>query len=43
LPKKLGAVELAKTGAEEDAALDELRYLLDDNVGVISAPPKPPV
>jgi hypothetical protein len=43
LPKKLGAVELAKTGAEEDLALDELRYLLDDNVGVITAPPKPPV
>jgi hypothetical protein len=43
LPKKLSAVELAKTGAEEDAALDELRYLLADNVGVITAPPKPPV
>lgn len=42
LPKKLSAVEMAKTGAEEDAALDELRYLLDDNVGVITAPPKPP-
>lgn len=43
LPRKLAAVELAKTGAEEDAALDELRYVLDDNIGVITAPPKPPV
>jgi hypothetical protein len=43
LPKKLAQLEAAKTGAEEDAALDELAYLLDDNVGVITAPPKPPV
>jgi hypothetical protein len=43
LPKKLAQLEAAKTGAEEDAALDELAYLLDDNAGVITAPPKPPV
>jgi hypothetical protein len=43
LPRKLAEVEAARTGAQEDAALDELAYLLDDNVGVITAPPKPPV
>jgi hypothetical protein len=43
LPRKLADVEAARTGAQEDAALDELAYLLDDNVGVITAPPKPPV
>jgi hypothetical protein len=42
LPRKLAEVEAAKTGAQEYAALDELAYLLDDNVGVITAPPKPP-
>jgi hypothetical protein len=42
LPKKLAEVRAAKTGAEEFAALEELAYLLDDNVGVITAPPKPP-
>jgi len=42
LPRKLAAVEAARTGAEEYAALDELHYLLDDNVGVITAPPEPP-
>jgi hypothetical protein len=43
LPKRLGEVKQAKTGADEDRALDDLAYLLDDNVGVITAPPKPPV
>lgn len=43
LPKKLAEVRAAKTGAAEYAALGELAYLLDDNVGVITAPPKPPV
>ena len=42
LPRKLAEVEAATTGAQEYAALDELAYLLDDNVGVITAPPKPP-
>jgi hypothetical protein len=42
LPKKLAQARGARTGAEEAAALDELAYLLDDNVGVITAPPKPP-
>ena len=40
---KIEAVEQAKTGAEQDQALDDLAYLLNDNVGVITAPPKPPV
>ncbi|MBS0295250.1 MAG: hypothetical protein JSR45_03000 [Proteobacteria bacterium] len=43
LPKKIAAVEDAKTGPEQDLALDELAYVLDDNAGVILAPPKPPV
>jgi hypothetical protein len=42
LPKKLAEVRGAHTGADELAALEELAYLLDDNVGVITAPPKPP-
>jgi hypothetical protein len=42
LPRKLAEIQAAKTGAQEAAALDELAYLLDDNVGVITAPPKPP-
>jgi hypothetical protein len=42
LPRKLAEVEAARTGAQEYAALDELAYLLDDNIGVITAPPKPP-
>lgn len=40
---KVQAVEDAKTGADQDRALDDLAYLLNDNVGVITAPPKPPV
>jgi hypothetical protein len=43
LPKRLAEVRDAKTGADEDRALDDLAYLLDDNVGVITALPKPPV
>jgi hypothetical protein len=42
LPKKFSLVRSAHTGAEQAAALDELAYLLDDNVGVITSPPKPP-
>lgn len=43
LPKKIAAVEAAGNGAAQFLALDELAYLLNDNVGVITAPPKPPV
>ena len=43
LPRKLAEVQAATTGAQEFAALGELAYLLDDNVGVITAPPKPAV
>jgi hypothetical protein len=42
LPKKFSLARAARTGAEEAAALDDLAYLLDDNVGVITSPPKPP-
>jgi hypothetical protein len=42
LPRKLAEVKAAKTGADEYSALEELAYLLDDNVGVLTAPPKPP-
>ena len=42
LPRKLAEVRAAHTGADEFSALEELAYLLDDNVGVITAPPKPP-
>ena len=43
LPKRIAEVRDAKTGPEEARALDDLAYLLDDNVGVITAPPKAPV
>jgi len=43
MPKRVAAVEAAQTGAAQDLALDELAYLLNDNAGVILAPPKPPV
>lgn len=43
LPRKVEQLEAAATGADQDAALSELIYLLDDNVGVLLAPPKPPV
>jgi hypothetical protein len=42
LPRRLAELQAARTGAEEAAALEDLAYLLDDNVGVITAPPKPP-
>lgn len=41
LPVKVGAVGGASTPAERRVALEELRYLLDDNVEVITAPPQP--
>jgi hypothetical protein len=43
MPKKVEAVETAATAAERRVALDELAYLLNDNVEVITAPPQPPV
>jgi hypothetical protein len=42
MPKKVAAVEAAPTPAERRVALDELSYLLNDNVEVITAPPAPP-
>ncbi len=41
MPKRLEAVEAAASPAERRVALDELAYLLDDNVAVITAPPQP--
>jgi hypothetical protein len=43
LPMKLQAVQDAKTGATQVAALKEMTYLLNDNVEVITSPPKPAV
>ncbi|MGV9009182.1 hypothetical protein [Brevundimonas sp.] len=43
MPKKVQAVETAATPAERRVALDELAYLLNDNVEVITAPPQPEV
>lgn len=43
MPKKVAAVEAATTPAERRVALDELAYLLNDNVEVITAPPQPEV
>jgi len=38
---KLAAVAAAKTAHDEDLALREMAYLLNDNVEVITSPPKP--
>ncbi|HEY2658543.1 MAG TPA: hypothetical protein VGI79_02400 [Caulobacteraceae bacterium] len=43
LPLKLAAVSDAKTGHDQDLALRDMAYLLNDNVEVITAPPAPPV
>lgn len=43
LPKRLVALEGAATEAERKQALEELAYLLNDNVEVITAPPIPAV
>ena len=43
LPLKFGAVVAANDRKTRDAALKEMDYLLNDNVEVITAPPKPPV
>ena len=42
IPVKVAAVEAAATPAARRVALDELAYLLNDNVEVITAPPQPP-
>jgi len=43
MPKKVAAVETASSDAERKVALDELAYLLNDNVEVITSPPQPEV
>jgi hypothetical protein len=43
LPIRLREFTEAKTGPAQKAALAEMSYLLNDNVEVITAPPKPPV
>ncbi|HEY3695537.1 hypothetical protein [Phenylobacterium sp.] len=43
LPLKLEALDAAKSPKDRDMALADLAYLLNDNVEVITAPPKPPV
>jgi hypothetical protein len=42
LPLKLSAVEAAKTPEDRDLALRDMVYLLNDNVEVITAPPRAP-
>lgn len=39
--KKVDAVETAATPADRKVALDELSFLLNDNVEVITSPPQP--
>jgi hypothetical protein len=41
LGAKLAAVAAAKTSHEQELALRDMSYLLNDNVEVITAPPKP--
>jgi hypothetical protein len=41
LPLKLSAMTDAKTPHDEDLALRDMDYLLNDNVEVITAPPQP--
>ncbi|HUO21260.1 MAG TPA: hypothetical protein VMU59_01945 [Caulobacteraceae bacterium] len=43
LPKKLADLTGAKTAPDQDTALRDMSYLLNDNVEVITAPPAPPV
>lgn len=43
MPLKVAAVAAATTPAERRVALEELHYLLNDNVEVITAPPQPEV
>jgi hypothetical protein len=39
LPRKLAEVDAAKDAAAKDAALEEMVYLLRDNIEVITTPP----
>ena len=41
LPEKLTAVGAAKTIKDQDLALRDMVYLLNDNIEVITAPPQP--
>lgn len=41
LPEKLTAMGAAKTIKDQDMALRDMAYLLNDNVEVITAPPQP--
>lgn len=41
IPVKVAALEAAPDAAERKVALDELAYLLNDNVEVITSPPRP--
>lgn len=41
IPVKVAALEAAPDAAERKLALDELAYLLNDNVEVITSPPRP--
>ena len=41
MPRKVDAVAAAATAADRKVALDELSYLLNDNVEVITSPPQP--
>jgi hypothetical protein len=43
LPKRMDEMAAATTGPARIKALSEMAYLLNDNVEVITAPPKPPV
>jgi hypothetical protein len=43
IPLKVAALEAATTPADRRMALEELAYLLNDNVEVITAPPQPEV
>ena len=42
LPVRMKEFAAAANGAQQKAALAEMAYLLNDNVEVITAPPKPP-
>ena len=41
LPEKLAAIKAARTIKDQDLALRDMVYLLNDNVEVITAPPTP--
>ena len=43
LPKRLGELAAAAPGPARQKALEDMAYLLNDNVEVITAPPHPPV